>query len=126
MLNPRATAWSIRGGGSGSDVRLQSATANLLFGNLAIDAGSRLHDLRPIAGRRTFVFRQRADVGHGAHLERPARGATVGATRLGAGWARVYSSRILATTDRSIREPSSLDTTSRFCRIQTLSLVRKS
>ena len=39
MLNPRATAWSIRDGESGSNVRLQSATANLLFGNLAIDAG---------------------------------------------------------------------------------------
>lgn len=39
MLNPRVTAWSIRGGASGSSIRLQSATANMLFGNLAIDAG---------------------------------------------------------------------------------------
>jgi len=39
MLNPRATAWSTRGGADGSNVRLQSATANLLFGNFAIEAG---------------------------------------------------------------------------------------
>jgi hypothetical protein len=38
-INPRATAWSTRGGTGGSNVRLQSATANLQFGNLAIEAG---------------------------------------------------------------------------------------
>ncbi len=39
MLNPRVTAWSVRGGASGSNLQLQSATANLLFGNFAIEAG---------------------------------------------------------------------------------------
>jgi hypothetical protein len=39
MLNPRATAWSSRGEASDGNVRLQSAAANLLFGNFAIEAG---------------------------------------------------------------------------------------
>jgi len=39
MLNPRATAWFPRDGVNDSNLRLQSAAANLLFGNFAIEAG---------------------------------------------------------------------------------------
>jgi capsule assembly protein Wzi len=39
MINPRFTAWSVRGDGDGSNVVLQSAAANVLFGNVAIDVG---------------------------------------------------------------------------------------
>ena len=39
MLNPRTTVWSVRGGGNHSNLVLQSAAANALFGNLAFDVG---------------------------------------------------------------------------------------
>ena len=86
----------------------------------------RLHDLWPIAVRRTFVFRQRADVGHRAHLARPSPRRCRGCFAFWGRLAPVYSSQILATRDRSIRERSSLDTTLRFCHIRDSSSVRKS
>jgi hypothetical protein len=39
LLNPRATAWSARGGSSKVNLKVQAASANFLFGNLAVEAG---------------------------------------------------------------------------------------